>query len=108
MTSQTVAIRRVGDRVTIEGTFRLSQALAGNLVQLTTEIPVGFRARTPFTNPGNIVGSAYQATTQYRDDGVIYLVAGTASVLPTTATIYFALSWTTDKAWPVTLPGTPA
>ena len=111
VTQQTTAIRRVGDRVTVEGSFKLSTPLTVNVgldTVLSTAIPLGFRLRTVYTYVGSLVGTAFNIPAQVRDGNAISLVTPTPMTLPATSTVFFAFSWMTNNAWPSTLPGTPA
>ena len=108
VTSQTVAIRRVGNLVTIEGSFLLSGVLTGAVVPLTKALPYGFRPRTRYASIGSLVGSAFNVPVHIRETNSITAVNGGASSLPLGVTLYFAFSWMTNDPWPTTLPGTPA
>ena len=111
VTQQTTAIRRVGDRVTVEGSFKLPTPLTVNVgldTVLSTAIPLGFRLRTGYTYVGSLVGTAFNIPAQVRDGNAISLVTPTPMTLPATSTVFFAFSWMTNNAWPSTLPGTPA
>ena len=98
-----LALRRIGDRVVLRGRLQTTAALP-----ISTRIllmPLDFRS--PIT--GVILGIARNGPT------IVPLHNATASTgiyagaaFDTGATLAFEITWTTDRGWPTTLPGTPA